>query len=330
MSFPSIKPRREPLRITALILVAGLIVLGGPAPAQAGTEPGPAYSVDRDTMDAALSCSGELDEGPTPVLFIHGTTSNSKANWSWNWNRELTSRNWTYCNVDMPLSGNADAQISAEYVTRAIRSMSERAGRKISIVGHSQGGMIARWSLKYWPDTRSMVDDYVSLAPSNHGTRLFNLQCALPIGCPAANWQQREHSKFLNALNSGQETWDEVDYTVVTTNLDEIVMPSALGRLTPGPNVMNTSVQQLCSLEIVEHFGMAYDNAAWLIGLDALTHDGPALLSRVPRRCGNPFMPGVAVATAPIGLAAALLQSAVAIATATNLHSEPGLRDYAR
>jgi triacylglycerol lipase len=37
----------------------------------------------------------------------------------------------------------------------------------------------------------------------------------------------------------------------------------------------------VCPTEVVDHFGMAYDNAAWLIGLDALTHAGPARLARV-------------------------------------------------
>lgn len=77
--------------------------------------------------------------------------------------------------------------------------------RKISMVGHSQGGMIGRWALRYWPDTRALVDDYVGLASSNHDTAEpnFSVQCPT-LGCDAANWQQRTGSNFLTALNSGR------------------------------------------------------------------------------------------------------------------------------
>ena len=30
--------------------------------------------------------------------------------------------------------------------------------------------MIPRWALRFWPDTRVMVDHVVGLSPSNHGT----------------------------------------------------------------------------------------------------------------------------------------------------------------
>ena len=52
-----------------------------------------------------------------PVLFLHGTTSNSEANWSWNWNRARSrQRDWAYCDLDAPESGNEDIQVAAEYV----------------------------------------------------------------------------------------------------------------------------------------------------------------------------------------------------------------------
>ena len=314
----------------AVIFVSACVAaLALHTPADAATPPGPPYSVPETTLQAALKCSGNPTSGPAPVLFIHGTTSNSKSNWSWNWNRELGKRSWAYCNIDLPNSGTSDIQASAEYVTFAIRTLHASAGRPVSIVGHSQGGMIGRWSLKYWPDTRSMVDDYVGLASSNHGSAVLKGRCKFGI-CAAADWQQSTGSNFLTALNSGAETWPEVDYTTIRTNLDELVRPLSGVALTPGPNVTNTAVQKLCPLEFVEHFGMAYDSAAWLIGLDALTHEGPAVLSRVPRKCNTPFMPGVVVAQFPADAAAALAATARAMATAKTLKQEPALRDYAQ
>jgi triacylglycerol esterase/lipase EstA (alpha/beta hydrolase family) len=56
----------------------------------------------------------------------------------------------------------------------AIRRMHRLSGQKVSIVGHSHGGMNFRWALRYWPDVRQMVDDAVSLAGNNHGTETVN------------------------------------------------------------------------------------------------------------------------------------------------------------
>lgn len=36
-----------------------------------------------------------------------------------------------------------------------------------AVLGHSQGGMVMRWSLRFWPDTRAMVADVIGMAGSN-------------------------------------------------------------------------------------------------------------------------------------------------------------------
>jgi triacylglycerol lipase len=80
----------------------------------------------------------------------------------------------------------------------------------------------------------------------------------------------------------------------------------------------------------VEHFGMAYDNAAWWLGMDAFTHPGPTSLSRVSTAtCGWPFMPAVNPLTFPTDAAAALAQTATSTAAAAILPAEPALRCYA-
>ena len=331
-------PSPCPLGIRALLSGAtavAVLVAGAAVAAPTGNaRSGPSLSEPAGRLASALHCTGDpaasARAGRTPVLLIHGTTSNARANFSWNWDRAFDSEHRAHCDVDLPESGNGDIQTAAEYVVYGIRTLHASAGSRISLLGHSQGGMIGRWALKYWPDTRGMVDDYVSLAASNHGTAVFAVQCAATPSCTAANWQQRTDSDFLAALNQGPQTWPDISYTQIYTRTDELIVPYLASSLPPAGNVDNIAVQELCPTETVEHFGMAYDNAAWLLGMDALTHPGPASLSRVSTTtCGRLLMPAVNPLTFPTDVAAALAQTATSTAAATILLAEPPLRCYA-
>jgi triacylglycerol esterase/lipase EstA (alpha/beta hydrolase family) len=328
-------------RFTAVPLVAAALLFAGAGAASAtgpgtGTGTGPKLSETRQQLASSLHCTGDPAAseraGKRPVLLIHGTTSDAKDNFSWNWDKAFDAQHRAHCDVDLPDSGNSDIQTSAEYVTSGIRTLSAAAHGKIDLLGHSQGGMIGRWSLKYWPDTRALVDDYVGLAASNHGTDVFSAQCSAG-SCSAANWQQSTGSHFLTALNSGPQTWPGISYTEIYTRTDEVVVPNqdttGSSSLPAAHNVADIAVQQLCPTETVEHFGMASDNAAYLLGMDAFDHTGPAALHRVSTTtCGQPFMPAVNLATYPADVAAALAHTASSSASATQLPAEPALRCY--
>jgi triacylglycerol lipase len=341
-------PGPSPLGIRVLLsgVTAVAVLLSGTSaafavPTHALSEPlqsGPPLSEPAGRLASALHCTGDpaasARAGLTPVLLIHGTTSNARVNFSWNWDRAFDSQRRARCDVDLPDSGNSDIQTAAEYVVYGIRTLSAAAGSRIDLLGHSQGGMIGRWALKYWPDTRDLVDDYVSLAASNHGTVVFAVQCATTPTCTAANWQQRTGSDFLSALNRGPQTWPGISYTQIYTRTDEVVVPNldanGSSSLPPDGDVRNIAVQQLCPTETVEHFGMAYDNAAWLLGMDALSHPGPASLPRVSTAtCGRPLMPAVNPLTFPADAAAALAQTVASTAAAAIWPAEPPLRCYA-
>jgi triacylglycerol esterase/lipase EstA (alpha/beta hydrolase family) len=188
-------------------------------------QPGPPLSVPQAELDAALSCTdGIAGSSSTPVLLVHGTAENPNAEFSWNWEPALNKLGIPWCTVALPDNGMDDVQTAAEYVVNAVRTMYQRAGRKIAIVGHSQGGMLPRWALRFWPGTRSMVDDLVGLAPSNHGTLSAIPFCL--VACPASFHQQKAGSQFIQALNSYQETFPGISYTVVYTHTDEVVTPN--------------------------------------------------------------------------------------------------------
>ena len=76
---------------------------------------------------------------------------------------------------------------------------------KVSMVGHSQGGMMPRYYIKFLGGA-SKVDDLVGLAPSNHGTaNPLLLTPGLGYLCPSC-LQQKTGSAFLTHLNAGDET----------------------------------------------------------------------------------------------------------------------------
>jgi len=180
--------------------------------------PGPSLTVPAAQLAASVRCTGDLRGSPRePVLLLPATGVNSDQNFGYNYEKAFRANGTPYCTSDQPgdLQSNlGDIQTRGEYVTYAIRAVHTLAGRRIAVLGHSQGGMVMRWSLRFWPDTRAMVEDVIGMAGSNHGTLSAIAPCA--TGCAPANAQQAAGSNFTNALNSGQETFAGIDYTAVS------------------------------------------------------------------------------------------------------------------
>jgi triacylglycerol esterase/lipase EstA (alpha/beta hydrolase family) len=314
-------------------------------PHAATDTPGPALPESRAVLADALKCTGDPTKGPTPVLLVPGTGVRPEENFSWNWTPALTKLGIASCTIELPQRTLGDIQTAGEYVVSAIRTLHARAGRRISIMGHSQGGMVFRWALRFWPDTRPMVDDAIGFAGSNHGTTLIDVlpTCAL-LGCPAASLQQGAGSQFITALNSRQETFAGVSYTNIRSKLDEVVLPSntadpkdASSSLTTGDGrITNVAIQDVCPGDLSEHLLVGTtSNTAYALAIDALTHDGPADPARVaPSTCASPLMPGVD----PLNLAAnlKLLEGLPGLASVIGVNlagvpvmkEEPALKDY--
>src|SRR4051794_26054234 len=318
-------------------LVLVLLALLALAPARArADDTGPPLSVPAADLAKALDCPQRLS-GVTraPVLLIPGTNLEPKGNFDWNYEPALDAAHIPWCAVTLPRYAMGDIQISAEYVVAALRRMHADAGRRVSVIGYSQGGMIGRWALKWWPDTRAMVEDLIGNAPSNHGTLSARPACSL--SCAAAYWQQRDDASFIKALNSGPETYAGIDYTVNFTHDDEVVTPNSDAQTgssalrTGAGRIRNTALQDVCPNDTADHLVIgSYDPVAWALALDALTHDGPADPARVDRAvCAQPFMPGVDPAGFPANWARYLATIGEGARQADQVSSEPPLRCYA-
>jgi triacylglycerol esterase/lipase EstA (alpha/beta hydrolase family) len=261
--------------------------------------PGPKLSVPKKKLRAALECTGDVKRASRPpILLVPGTSLNPDVNFSWNWERALRQRGWGYCTVALPHNGMSDIQVSGEYLVFSLRRLHARSGRRVDVVGYSQGGMVPRWALRFWPGTRKMVDDLVGLSPSNHGTVDAIPACIRE--CAPSFWQQRSDSNFMRALNSRAETFRRISYSSIYTNTDEVVVPNVGPRASSALHgkrgrIANVAIQQVCPNDTSEHLAIgSYDNTAYQLAIDALTHRGPANPSRVAASvCAQPFMPGV-------------------------------------
>jgi hypothetical protein len=318
------------------MLVAAMLL---PASASAVTfapvdQPGPPLSVPQDKLDASLACTASVaGASRTPVLLVPGTGGDPEQNFSWSWEPSLNALGIPWCTVTLPDHTQGDIQVAAEYVVNAIRTMYARSGRKISIIGHSQGAMLPRWPLRFWPDTRSMVDDDIGLAGTNHGTESAQFACS--SSCSPADWQQGDTSQFIAALNSYQETFPGISYTEIYTHTDFIVTPNSddTGSSSVhggGGEIENVAIQDVCPLDLSEHLAIGtQDNTAYALAIDALSHPGPTVPSHVPLSvCTDPLMPGINKATYPTDVATALLGFGQNTAAAPQIPAEPPLKCY--
>jgi pimeloyl-ACP methyl ester carboxylesterase len=235
-----------------------------------------------------------------PVLLNPATGITAAQEYSWSWEPALDKLRIPWCAYTAPHHTLDDIQTSGEYIVYAIRTMYALAHRPIDILGHSQGGMSMRWALRFWPDTRAMVDDVVGIAGTNHGTTVGGPAMCL-LGCPAADWQQFAGSNFVGALNSGAETFAGISYTEIYTHKDEVVQPDSSPSKctsclhTGAGQITNVATQDICPHDYYEHLGVGpVDPVAYAIAVDALAHPGPAAPGRIPHSvCLKLFMPGV-------------------------------------
>jgi hypothetical protein len=330
----------RPGRLALLLAGVGL-VLSSPSTAGASyaplDQPGPRLDVPGSALASSLHCTAGVGRsGRTPVLLVPATGVDPDQNYGGSWEPALAALGIPWCTVTLPYYTTGEMQTAAAYVVYAIRTAHARAGRRIAVMGHSQGGVLPRWALRFWPDTRRMVDDVVGLAPTNHGSTEDETLGTCDSGCAPATWQQEFHSHWMAAVSSLAETFAGISYTQVYTHLDEIDRPNGNDRGTASLHtgrgrIRNVALQDVCPANTSEHIAIGtVDAVAYALAIDALDHRGPANPARLPPSvCTRLVMPGVtqsggapAVITGVAGLAAQQL------AAAPSVPSEPALKCY--
>jgi triacylglycerol lipase len=217
---------------------------------------------------------------PSPVVLVHGTFEGATDNWA-TVAPQIKAAGYCVFALEYGNRGTGDIAASAGQLQRFVDAVLAATGaRKVSLVGHSQGGMMPRWYIKFLGGA-AKVDDLVGLAPSNHGTTNPGAFVAGETFCPACD-QQRAGSAFLQQLNAGDETPGAVSYTQIETRYDEIVTPFTSAFLAPGPNTANILLQDACPAEVIDHHLIPHSALAIRWTLQALGRRGPAEPSAPP------------------------------------------------
>jgi triacylglycerol esterase/lipase EstA (alpha/beta hydrolase family) len=281
------------LKVTLAILAAALLAAiavpataGAALPVPYGNEALADFALHE--VFAPTSVAGANDNcrpsvsHPYPVVLVHGTAEDEGSNWV---SLAPLLANSGYCvyafnygETNLSLSGRVDAlnyiQRSAQELSEFVDSVLSKTGAsKVDIVGHSQGGMMPNYYVKFLGGA-SKANVLLGLAPSNHGTTVDGLTTLLEqipgssllggllsvIGAPSIP-QQLVGSAFEKHLFAGGDTVPGPRYVVIETTHDEIVTPYTNAFLS-GPNVTNMTVQNQCPTDPAEHIGLTEDSPA--------------------------------------------------------------------
>jgi triacylglycerol esterase/lipase EstA (alpha/beta hydrolase family) len=255
----------------------------------------PPLTVGSAKLAAALTCHGRIAaDAPAPIVFAPGTGSDGSQVYLLGAGA-FKALGHPVCVVSFPKRGTADVQVSVQYLVHAIRAVSAGAKRPVSVAGVSQGGLLARIALTYWPSLRKRVTDVVAAAAPFHGTPVPVAVCAR-AGCPPAIWQQARGSHLLRALNDGRdETPGYVSWTTVRSTTDEFVKPQTGRHPTSAlDGAENIALQRICPGRRTSHLGTAVDSVTIAAVGDAIRHAGPAKVARLPADvCAHPFGTGL-------------------------------------
>lgn len=210
----------------------------------------------------AVPSTAQAAPAADPVIIVAGTFSPKIANSPLA--HRLRSDGYTAEIFQIPTLGMQDIDKSAQALDAFADQVRARTGAaRVDLVGHSQGGLVARAYVKDFGGAAE-VDSLIMLGTPNRGTRVANLAEVLGLGnCLAivACQEMAAGSAWLDDLNAGDDTIGAVRYTTFRTTLDELVRPVDSATLYDG--AVNVKIQSQCPLRLVEHIGLIFDGTVY-------------------------------------------------------------------
>ena len=241
----------------------------------------------------------------TPVVLVHGTFSN-RGQFN-KFSPQLEASGHCVFALNYGCSGptfscgrgpiERSARQLRDFVNGKVLPQS-RSG-KVSILGHSQGGLMPRFYIKFLGG-RTKVKDMVSISASNHGTD--NPLAPFSRECPACLQQSPYMNDFTKRINNPDETIGAIDYTQIQTRFDDVVFPyfSAFladdpatnyngprTRRLNGPRTANVCLQDRFVANTDDHLSITFSDQALAVIREALDRDGPARVVRPDSICAK-------------------------------------------
>jgi hypothetical protein len=319
------------MHLRSSAIVVAICALAGAAPAAAADPP---LTVPKAKLAAALHCHGKLHEAKRqPIMLVTGTGATGEEAYAIG-KSAFDAYRHPVCTVDYPAFTTADIQVSVQYLVNGIREMERRSGQPIAVFGISQGGLLPRWALTYWPSLRAKVTDVLAAAGTQHGSTVGDPAACATNGCAPAIWQQAAGSELLAAINAQpDETPGPTAWTTVRSTGDESVQPQTGPHPTSAlKGATNVVIQSVCPGRVVGHIATALDSVTFAAFADALSHAGAARRSRLPKDvCAHPYAPGLdeAGTNAILGATGGVLTDRV-VNQVPRVTAEPPVRAYAR
>ena len=211
---------------------------------------------------------GDVAAAGVPVVLVHGIVDNRAAFTVIR--RALQRRGFGRVTTLNYSPWTTDVAAAAERLGRHVERICDQTGyEQVNVIGHSLGGIIARYYVQRRGGDRR-VGTLVTLGSPHQGTTLARL---LPL--PVAR-QLRPGAQVIRELAAPTRARCRV--VSVSSDRDEIVVPASSGRLEhPDLDVTNVAVHG------VGHLALLVDPAAVAACLDALTpSQAPSRRARVP------------------------------------------------
>ncbi len=159
-------------RLLAALTLVLAATLGVAAPAQGeGALPQLPTAPEGDVPGVNDWTCEPSDRRPSPVILVHGT-GGDRRHLLEKLSKAMMAEGYCVFSLDYGNRGLEEISKSAEQLKAFTQRVLRATGAdKVSMVGHSQGGMMPRYYIKFLGGARH-VDDLVGIAPSNHGTAL--------------------------------------------------------------------------------------------------------------------------------------------------------------
>lgn len=230
--------------VRTVAIVLAVVALVAPTAATAAVPATPAT----DTTE---------DPARDPVLLVHGFADTAETPWWEVLEDRLVEAGYDEDRVyalslgAIPLTTVDSPEDYAREVCERIREIERRHGSEVDVVGHSMGGLDARWCVEKLGGASS-VDDLITLGTPHQGTWMAYLGYFTPAGRDMV-----PGSDFLTRLNDG-DLASGVEYTAVWSDWDEAVAPDENARL-PAEERRSVAEARNVKVENVFHVQLVWD-----------------------------------------------------------------------